>query len=428
VIFRTHKLPDLKAVWQDDERRKGLQFILSGVLINVSATLSAGIFFSGYLVYLGASDYLAGLMNNVASWSSILGIFSYLIFERMARRKKLLLTLLLISRILACSVIFLPLIFGVGDTTLIFLAVMSVAGNILWGFFSVGYTIWLMNSFPQEKRSTFIFKRTFWLRIAITLSIIGMGFVLDWTGKSYTGFLIVFITSLVFSLLDAVNLFGTAEPVNTIDPDKQFNFKAFFEPLRNLPFRSFMLFMLLYYTGLTLSSSFTSVYLLRYLGLDYSFVSFVSVLSYISLVVFTRLWRRVEIRIGTIRTFRLTGFIAILEFLFYAFITQNTTYLLLIAPIFNGLGNSGFNIIALNYRYELMPEKNRTVYEGWYGAIFGLGLLIGPNIGSMIMERLPVIENAVIQHSRFQLLYLLSFLLAALILLLSFRGKKTVIS
>jgi MFS family permease len=70
-----------------------------------------------------------------------------------------------------------------------------------------------------------------------------------------------------------------------------------------------------------------------------------------------------------------------------------------------------------------MPEKNRTLYEGWYGALFGLSLLVGPMVGNAVMNRLPVLENNLIQHSRFQLLYLISFALALPIILLSFRDR-----
>ena len=78
----------------------------------------------------------------------------------------------------------------------------------------------------------------------------------------------------------------------------------------------------------------------------------------------------------------------------------------------------------MNYRYDLMPEKNRTLYEGWFGALFGFSLLVGPTVGNVVMNRLPVIETALFQHSHFQLLYLLSFLLAVPILMLAFWERK----
>jgi hypothetical protein len=414
----------LKEAWQDDERRKSLLFIMNGVLINAAVVLSSGMFLSGYIVLLGGSDFLVGLMNNAMNWAAIAGLFSYLIYERREQRKKLLLTLLIVSRFLVCSIVYLPLIFKTGTVTLALLTIMVVTGNILWGIFSVGFTIWMMNSFQEGARRAFVFKRTFWLRIAFTITNISMGFVLDWSGKSYTGFLIVFSFSLFLSLADAVVLMKAKEPDYGVDKSTRFYVKSFFEPFQNAPYRRFLLFIYLYYSSLTLSSSFTSLYLVRYLELDFKLISFVTVVANFFMIFCTRIWRQAEGRIGLMKAFKLTGLIASIEFLLFVFLTQDTLFILFLAPIFAGIGNSGFNIFVMNYRYELMPERNRTLYEGWYGALLGFSLLTGPTLGHFFMEYLPEVKNAVFQYSRFQFLYLLSFLFAIPILMLAFWEKR----
>ena len=73
-----------------------------------------------------------------------------------------------------------------------------------------------------------------------------------------------------------------------------------------------------------------------------------------------------------------------------------------------------------------MPTDNRTVYEGWFGAVTGLGILVGPVIGNFIMNRLPVIETALLQHSKFQLMYFLSFLLSGAVMLFLLKGSKDI--
>lgn len=423
MIAIRRKWSDLKAIHQDANQRKMLLFLLDGIFINAAVVLTSGMFLSGFIIFLGGSDFLVGLMNNAMNWAAISGLFSYLLFERMKKRKPLILTLLIVSRVLVCSVVYLPLLFGISSLTRALLSVMTVIGNVLWGIYSVGFSIWMMNSFSSEDRSNFIFKRYFWLRISFTLANICMGFVLDWTGKSYTGFLIVFSTSLLLSLADAAALLGIEEPEYVIEKPR-FKLSTFFEPLRDQLYCRFMLFVFLYYASLTMSSSFTSLYLVRYLKLDYKFISFVTVISNFFMIACTRMWRRAEGRIGRIKAFKLTGFIAALEFLLYAFLTKDTLYLLFIAPILAGVGNSGFNIFFVNYRYDLMPEKNRTLYEGWYAAFYGLSLLAGPMIGHFVMNRLPGIENAIFQNGRFQILYLLSFFLSVPILVLAFRERK----
>ncbi len=416
-MVMTRKLDRLRTGWQDPDRRTSILFILSGVFINASLVLTSGLFLSGYIVYLGGSDLLVGLMNNSVNWGAIAGLFSYLIFERMERRKPFLIFMLLLSRLLVCAIIFLPLVTRSNAVLMTLVTVMVISGNILWGIYSIGYNIWIINSFPKGARSRFVFQRTFYLRIAFTLANLIMGFVLDWSGKSYTGFLIVFLTSLVFSLLDVLSLTGIPEPVNQLEPHRRFSLDRFVQPFQNQPFRRFLVFILLFYIVISLSSSYTSLYLLRYLELDFKLVSFVTVVSNLFMIICTQMWRNAEARLGLKRVFQVSAFIAVLEFLVYCFLTERTLWLLFLAPVFSGIGNSGFNIFVMNYRYDLMPDKNRSLYEGWYGALLGLSMFLGPLIGGLIKDWLPRIENAFFQHSDFQLIYLLSFLLAIPILL-----------
>ncbi len=418
-------LPQIGGLLKDEKKRKSLLFILDGALINASLVLTSGIFLSGYLVWLGGSDFLVGLLNNSLTWASIVALFSFVLYERMARRKRFLLILLAVSRLLVCSVVFLPLAFGKGPATLAALTVMVIAGNILWGIYGIGYSVWMIDSFSNDERKVFIYKRVFVLRIVFTFFTVLMGFVLDWTGKSYLGFLIVFLTGLLLGVVDILVMCQVKEPVKTVDKTRKFRFAMLAEPLASRKYVRFLLFMFLYTTALTVSASFTPLYLIRYLGVDYKVLSAINMIAYLGLILCTRLWSRIDIRMGLPFVFKVSALIAVLEFLIYGFVQGETTLLLYLAPVFSGIGNSGFNIAVFNRRCELMPENDRTVYEGWFAAVMGLSMLAGPVIGDFVMNRLPVVSNAVFQHSRFQFMYLISFVLAGAAVLLLFRRPAT---
>lgn len=415
----------ISGMLQDENKKTRLLFIIDGALINSALVLTAGIFLSGYIVFLDGSDFLVGLLNNSITWASVAALFSYLIYERMVRRKKFLLTLLVISRLMVCSVIFLPLFFGKSPAVLGILTVTVIAGNVLWGIYAIGYSVWMIDSFSKETRNSFIYKRVFWLRISFTLFTVAMGFMLDWSGKSYTGFVIIFLTSLILSLADAFVLHYVKDPVKTIDKNRATRFKMLFEPFTKKKYRAFLVFIFLFYSSLTISSSFTPLYLIRYLQIDYKVLSIINVIAYIFMIVCTGLWSRLENKKGLMLVFKISALIAIMEFLIYFFVQGSTTFLLYLAPVFAGVGNSGFNIAVFNYRYEVMPENNRTVYEGWFGAVLGSSVLVGPVIGNFVMNRLPAIAFANFQFSKFQLMYLISFTLAFMVVLLLLKSPKT---
>jgi hypothetical protein len=207
-------------------------FILDGVVINAAIVLTSGIFLSGYIVLLGGSDFLTGLLNNSLGWASIVALASSLLFERIKRRKTYIIIFNILSRLLVCSIIFLPLIIRNNKVSLSILTVMVITGNILWSFFSTGNVVWMMNSIPKDTRKEFIYVRTYWIRIVFTLVTIIMGFVIDALNKSYLGFFIVFVTSLILSIIDAIILINIEEPENSVSSNKRISKEQIFEPWR----------------------------------------------------------------------------------------------------------------------------------------------------------------------------------------------------
>lgn len=388
--------------------------------MNAANVLTTGVFLSGYIVYLKGSDFLTGILNSSVNWASIVALFSFLIFERLRKRKPLLVNLLILSRFLICSVVFLPLLIKNNSAVLNVVLVMVVTGNILIALYNTGFMVWLFGVLPQDSKNEYIYIRTFWLRIAFTSATIVAGFVLDWFHKGYAGFLVVFCSSLIFSILDIVVLVNIKEPEYTTSSGVKPDMAMLLEPIKDGKYRAFLAFIFLFYFTLSISSSFTPLYLIRYLNFSYSFISAINVIAYICMISFTQFWRRVESKKGMNYVFAVTSLIAVIEFLLYSFLTNKTYYLLFLAPVFAGVGYSGFNITILNYRYSLIPDKNRTAYEGWFGAVFGISTLIAPVAGDFIMRHLPVVKNSVYQYSSFQLLYLLSFILVLGVLFLAF--------
>ncbi|PNT93538.1 MFS transporter [Clostridium thermosuccinogenes] len=400
--------------------------IIDGILINAATVLTNGVFLSGYIVYLKGSDFLVGLLNNSAAWASIIAILSSFIYERMNKRKKFLISLNIISRALICSIVFLPLISNNRTFVLSAVSFMVILGNVLWCFYGIGSTVWMMNLVSKRARNEYINIRMLFLRISFTLASFLMGIVLDLFNKSYMGFLVVFTVSLVFSITDVIVLSKVEEPENRVAEKGRISLSGSSEPLRNAKYRAFLVFIFFYYLSLTMSSAYTSLYQIKYVKLDYSFISVVNVIANIMMVTCTRLWSRVERSRGLWFVLRVSSIFAASEFLIYSFLTERTYYILFFAPILAGIGNSGFNIAILSYRYELMPESNRTAYEGWYGATYGLSTLLAPVIGSFLMGKLPEINNIIYQYGKFQLLYLISFTSCILVIFMMFyRPRKT---
>ncbi len=402
-----------------------LLFILDGVLINASIILSTGIFVSGYIVFLGGSDFITGIINSSLAWASVASLFSFLIYEKLKRRKTFLIILAASSRFLVCSSVFLALFLKDRNVLLYGTCGMIIAGNVLWGIYAIGSMVWIVGISPKNTRNNYFYTRMLYLRIAFTFATIVMGFLLDFFNKSYTGFVIVFSTSLLLAVADIFILARIHEPQkHATETVLKFDYTMFWEPLRNKEYRNLLIFIMLFYISITMSSSFTPLYLIKYLNFNYGFISAVTVIMYIAMIVFTRFWNKIEYKKGFKYVFYTTSVFITAEFLVYAFLVSERYYLLFLSPILSGIGNSGFNICIMNYRYNIMPDKNQTVYEGWFNGIFGFSTFIAPIIGGILLDMLPTVENWLFRHSNFQLLYLISFILSGVIIIVFFRLKR----
>jgi len=395
-------------------------FLIDAALINAAYVLTSGVFLSGFIINLKGSDFIVAILNNAGTWASILTVFSFLIFERIKRRKKLLITVGALSRFLACSIVFLPLISKDEKLIITLVAVMVITADLLWGFYQLGWMIWYMEIAPEGKKNDYVYFRMFLLRIAFTITTLVMGYVLDFYKKSYTGFLIIFVSSLVLSVIDTVILLFIEEPEYKIPEENKSKKTIFLEPIKSNEFRDFLIFIFAYYLCLTISTSFTSIYLIRYLNFDYGFISTINVITYIVMIISTKFWGRIQSRKGTISVLKYSAFFTIIDFLMYVFLTRKTYFMLLPSALIGGFGNGGFNIAIMAYRFEIMPESAKSIYEGWFKAIYGASVLLAPIIGKLLINVMPDYSGLAFPLSNFQLLYLVSFITGALVVMVTF--------
>lgn len=407
-------------------RKKQLLFLLDAFLINGAYILTTGAFLSGYAIYLGTSDFLTSLLNNSANYTTTLSILSFIIFERMAKRKKTLLILNVSSRLLICLIALLPLIFHIKPVMFAFLAFMVITSDIIWGIYRVGWIVWMMDSVPRENRTQYIYLRTFLIRVATSGTSIAAGFILDVHNKEYLGFLIIFSMSLILSLLDVVVLWKVEDHEYKTPDSKKIDYRSFLQPIKHDEYRSYLLFIFAFYLFQTMASSFTSIYQIRYLKLDYKFISTLSVISQIVMIISGLFWSRVERKKGFKFVMVTTAFFYAGELLTLTFLRSDTILLLYLSNIMLGIGMGGFITSIFTYRHAIMPEDRKTVFEGWFYFASGLGMLIAPFVGEFCRNHLPEFTSSIFQYSKVQLLYLISFGLICLLLFWTIEKNSSI--
>jgi len=265
------------------------------------------------------------------------------------------------------------------------------------------------------------------MRVAMSIASITAGFIIDRFNKGYTGFVIVFTASFILSVSDIILLGNIKENISSTLRTGRISMQKFLIPIKMKQFRDFLLFSSAVYLFYTISTSFTPVYLVKYLGASYKMISSANVLTIISTILTGLIWRRVEIKFGLDYVMRSIGWIIAAELFTLFFIGENTTFLFYAASVLSGAGAGSFVIFSMSMRYSLMTENDKTIFEGWYFFCFGLAMLIAPVIGGVMLPFLEGIAAVTATGiNKFQFLYIMSC--SALLAISAFRlitARKT---
>lgn len=415
------RFPGIRPLNEMEKRRLG--FLIDGALQGIVNTLLAGIFLSGFLLEIGAGEMVIGLLTTCGSWCMLLSVPGTALFKRAKNRQLLLTGLMAFSRLTICACVLLPLV--ITDRTVLISAVAAlvVLGNAAFAIFSMGYSVVTMELLPPNVRNSVVTQRIFASRVTLAVTAVLMGLLLDAFRKSLLGFQIVFGTSFFFAIFNTLTIWKLCAQLEHKEAAERREGAQILTPLKDWSYLKYLIFVFLFFLISYMGVSYTSVYLLKELGLSYGITSFLTFLNYLCLMVFTFPWSRLERRFGMRAVLFSSAILVFLEFLFDPMASHGNFLPVLVGQLASGIGNAGFNISLVNYRYALMPEKGRTAYEAWYMVAFGVAVLGGSVLGGGMMGLTERLFPGVFQN-QYQLLFLLVVALGLLMTGLMFLGPK----
>lgn len=389
-------------------------FILEAMLVNSANVITGGAFLSGLLLYMGATDFLVGLVSSSGTWSLMLSLVASAVVERVRNRKALLYWSVLVFRMLTTLPVLLPLALGRGLPSALTASVLIIAGNMVFSIYNTGFPVFFMGSLPAEGQANYIYVRMFWIRLAYACTFLIMGLLLDLLHKSYLGFILVFFSALVIGVADCLVIRRIGGQPDAPRAQGSNLLGMLLRPLGNRRYVLYLAFTAVFFFSLACSSSYTGLYQLKYLNLSYLSITALNIATFAVMILTTHMWARLQQRWGMVRVLIVGAVLAALEFIVYGLLTPDTLGLIVLSPILSGIGNGGYWGCTLPYRYSLMPEEGRPAYEGWFGMVFGGANLLGTVVGGQMQLVMPTFALPWLHFSVFQVNYLLSAAVALL--------------
>ncbi|MFC1807934.1 MFS transporter, partial [Candidatus Omnitrophota bacterium] len=268
--------------------------IKDGVASTAMGTLTSGTFLIAFALLLGASNSIIGLLAAIPPLTQLLQIPTIFLIEKIRNRKLIAVVSAAISRLFWIAIIITPFLFSPAAGVVILLIVLIMYSSF-GAIAGCSWNSWIRDVLPQDKLGRFFSKR---MRITtltgIFLSILAGVFIDKWKiffpGKEAISYSILFSLGLIAGLIGLLYISKIPEPRMEIPREKSSFFGALIEPLKNENFKNLIIYLCSWSFAVNLASPFFTVYMLKRLGLDMSFIIILSVISQVVHLLFLKIW------------------------------------------------------------------------------------------------------------------------------------------
>ena len=352
---------------------------------NVIANMVGGTFWTGFLLLLNADDAFVGTATMISTAANMLQFLAPLLLERFAHRKKML--TILRGLLYLINVIFIGLIplFPAGSQfKLMMLATSILIVNVINALISPGLSIWHMQSLPQNVRQYFFSIVTMTVGAVVALfNLIGSKVVdiMTANGMEYMGFMVLRIFAAVLCVVELI-LYAKIREYPYESNTSKFTIKDLFtEPFKHKKYLFTVAVVFLWCFAANIPGSYYTVYLLRDLEVSYSYITVISMFNIPIVLLLTPLWRKVLTKCGWFKTLYLSLAVYLTHYVLLALVTKGTLFIYPISQILAYVFAIGINLAFTGIPYVNMPEKNQTVFIGFYSSISNLAALLGVTLG-----------------------------------------------
>ena len=354
-----------------------------GVVCNTgSATLT------GFAGYLGAGDFVFGILTAIPLAAAFLQIPFSSIVSRTQKRKKYLLTYGLISRLIWIVVAFIPYFLPAVPAWLRLWTVISLVG-ISWSlgsFINVSWMPWMADLVPIEIRGRWLSGRDRFTAVAsVTMGLL-VSAILDRT-SGYTGYTIALIMGGIFGALDMIS-FGFAKEVYKTPPLQLKMLPVFKKIIRDKEFFRFTVF----WTAWNFTANIGGAYLARYAltEMSLSYIEFTlssQVASALVTVTVISLWGKLLDRYGSKTVMWLSCVITAMTPLFYLLSVPGSIWPTLLHNCIGAAFWSGCNLAATSLQLSASPDTERPTYIAFFSCVTSVaGSFLGILTGGALLE------------------------------------------
>ncbi|MBW4453030.1 MAG: MFS transporter [Nostoc indistinguendum CM1-VF10] len=394
------------------------------VLAAVYSLGTGGILLSNFLVELGASPVVFGMLCSIPMLVNLIQPLGAYLSERSTSRFQYSLRTHGVGRLL-----WLVLVIGIAGVSLgvinthqlvILTLLIVLFSNLLGGLGAASWLSWVAMIVPRQLRGRYFGIRNSAASLTNLVCVPMAGlFVSHWYGGSLQGYGIVLLVGIVFGIVGLgcqyfqVDMnprlqntyYGKLPQTNEIeqearellagskgessDGDSTPPVAPASSILKNSNFLRFLLYFSFWALAVNLSSPFFNLYMLDTLDLDVSYVTIYNSLQAGATLLMLILWGKLADKIGNRPILICIGILVAATPLLWLGIGVNRLDIWLWLPLLHILTGGTWAAIDLcnnNIQLAIAPTKNQSIYFAIAAAVAGGSGALGATIGSFIIQ------------------------------------------
>jgi len=256
--------------------------------------------------------------------------------------------------------------------------------NMINAFIAPGLSIWHIQSLPNRVRKSYFSLITMTVGAVVAIcNLLGAKMVDIFTAHDmqYEGLLALRIVAAVLCAIEIYLYFHIKEYPYESSGEHVKVTDLLVKPFKEKVYLLTVCVTFLWNVTANIPGSYYSFYLLRDVGVSYSYITLISMINVPIVLFFTPLWRKVLSRFGWFKTLYTAMSVYMIHYLILALVTKSTVWIYPISQLLGCFFAVGINLSFTGIPYVNMPEKNQTVFIGFYSTMANFAALIGVTIG-----------------------------------------------
>lgn len=363
--------------------------IKEGTLWAIKASLGDH-FIAPFAVFANMSNPLITIINSMWNINPVAQLFGSRKVKK-TNRKSLITRTALTETIgwLFLSIIAVLYLADIAKPILPYLVLINIGLILFSGGF--GYPAWfsLIGDVVDTKfRGRWFSKRSTIISFTIIIASITAAFGLEYArniGKENVAFIILFSLAFLARLHGTLTLNRHYDPEQKIKREKQYSIKRFFTKTIKTNLGHFTIFRALLGFAIGLTSPLVSIYLLRYLNLDY--VSYMAI--YLSGTLFSiitlNLWGKIADKYGNYKVIALTTAIIPITPILWI-LSSSPLYLFIVPAVIGGTAWSAFIMSSGNFVYDNTTKDIRAKAISYFNSITGITTFLGGLTSALLLK------------------------------------------